>query len=417
MKDVTPEQGCSCDCAASGGLSLNKAMELSERLAAPVPEVEDIALSQASGRVLARSVCAVFPVPRFDNSAMDGFALSSSALTEAGPWDLRVTGRVAAGSSAAPVASGDAVRIFTGAPLPKGTDTVVMQENVALAGHHIRILQRPQHGAHVRRRGEEMAQGAEILPSECRMTARAVAAAASGGVERVTVRRRVRVALLNSGDEVRPAGTPLSDAQIPDVNGPMLAALLSRPATELVIHAQLPDTLDAHLEALARVSAVADLVVTTGGVSVGAEDHMRAAAALLDARIDIPSVAVKPGKPVVIGQIGAACWLGLPGNPMSAYVTCSLLGVPLLDALCGAPSVRRFHRMRVLNAIRHQPGRTEVRPAVLDAMGCAVTIGGPVHSGRMTPLVGADGFALIPATAETLKPGDTVDFLPFNEGI
>lgn len=417
MKDMTAERDCGCGCTASGSLGLNEAMALSARLAAPVPEVEEITLSQASGRVLARAVSSAFPVPRFDNSAMDGFALSCSALEGAGPWELPLAGRVAAGASGAPVAFGNAVRIFTGAPLPNGTDTVVMQEHVVLIGDHVQINQRPAKGAHVRRRGEEMAHGAEILPIGCRMTPRAIAVAASGGVGRVTVRRRVRVALLNSGDEVRPAGATLSDAQIPDVNGPMLAALLSRPDTDLVMHRHVPDTLDAHLEALAQASNVADLVVTTGGVSAGAEDHMRAAAALLDARIDIPSVAIKPGKPVVVGQIGAALWLGLPGNPMSAYVTVALLGLRLLDALCGAPNAQRLHRVHVLNPVRHQPGRSEVRPAVLDATGCSVTIGGPVHSGRMTPMVLADGCVLIPAAAEALSPGDMVDFLPFNQGI
>ncbi|MDV4169618.1 molybdopterin molybdotransferase MoeA [Rhodovulum sp. FJ3] len=417
MKDMTAEQDCRCGCTASESLDLKDAMALSARLAEPVPEVEDIALSKAAGRILAQPVCSAFPVPRFDNSAMDGFALSSSALEGAGPWELRVTGRVAAGFSGAPVASGDAVRIFTGAPLPKGTDTVVMQEHVVLVSDRVQINRRPVKGAHVRRQGEEVTQGAEILPIGCRMTPRAIAVAASGGVGRVTVRRRVRVALLNSGDEVQPAGEPLSDAQIPDVNGPMLAALLSRPDTDLVMHRHVPDTLDAHLETLAQASAVADLVVTTGGVSVGVEDHMRAAAALLDGRIDIPSVALKPGKPVEVGQIGAARWLGLPGNPMSAFVTVTLLGLPLLDALCGTPGAQRLHRVRVLNTVRHQPGRSEVRPAVLDATGCSVTIGGPVHSGRMTPIVLADGCVLIPADAEALSPGDMVDFLPFNQRI
>ena len=406
-----------CGCGAGTAMPLDQAMIAAGQLARPVSGFETLPLGKSNGRVLAQPVLAAGNVPLFAASAMDGFAIRAQGLKEAGRWRLAISQRIVAGESAGPLLPGTAARIFTGAPIPMGADTVVMQENATYDDQTVTLHNLPPVGSNIRHEGEEITAGQEVLAAGTQMTARAMALAASAGIDRVCVRRQVRVALLTTGDEVRPAGSALSVGQINDVNTPMLSALLTQHGAQLVMQEHVADTLAAHMAALTTALAHADLIITSGGVSVGEEDHMRAAVQAMGARVTVPSVALKPGKPVTLGHIGDACWIGLPGNPMSAFVTFFLLGLPVLSGLSGA-ALRDFRQnLRAANTIVRSSGRAEVRPASLDRRTMTVTIGGTVHSGRMSPLLEADGCGLIPADVTTLPTGAPGAFIPCPQGV
>ncbi|KPP91378.1 MAG: molybdopterin molybdotransferase [Rhodobacteraceae bacterium HLUCCA08] len=416
------DAGCGCDAPARRGdtISLDQALRRIAGQVLCVDGVERVDLAQASGRVLAAPIRALADMPRFDHAAVDGYALRWSDLTGAGPWTLAVALRCAAGDGGhTALPPGACARILTGAPVPQGADCVVMQEAVARGPDGIVLRARPDPGANIRRRAEEYSRGADIVPPGLRIGPRGIAAAASAGHGDLVVRRRLRLALLVSGAEIAPPGAPRPGrAGIWDVNTPMLRAALARPDLDLRIVDHLPDDIAATRQALGRAAQDCDLVVTTGGVSVGEEDHLRAAVRDLGGREIFAGVAIKPGKPVAFGRLGGALWLGLPGNPQSAFVTWALFGEPILAGLSGcAGADRPGHRARLSHPVRRRPGRCELRPARVvgwDATGRArVEAAAPVRSGQVGLLALSDGLVVLPARDGDLAAGALVDFLPF----
>ena len=330
----TPACGCDARDMLSGLLSMDEALKRIDALARPVRETEALPLAAAHGRVLAEPVRAAEANPRFDNAAMDGYAICSAALTGAPPWRLPVEGRVSAGDSPAALAAADsAVRIFTGAPIPRGADAVVMQEHVRPAGDHILLGARPAPGSHIRKAGEEMQAGDAVLPAGRRLGSPDIAALAAAGCAAPRLRRRIRAGLIVTGNEVAPEAP--APGRIADVNGPMIAAELGRADVDLAGAFHAGDDPEALKDALRRLAGWADLVITTGGVSVGDADLVKPALAALGGQIAFEGVALKPGKPVSAGRLGNALWLGLPGNPVSAFVTWRLFGARLLARLSG----------------------------------------------------------------------------------
>ncbi|REC55162.1 molybdopterin molybdenumtransferase MoeA [Rhodosalinus sediminis] len=416
--------GCGCDAGEGAGaaISLDAALERIAAHAAPVAGTEALSPAAAAGRILARPVAARAAAPPFDNAAMDGYAVATRALSGEGPWWLAVTDRVTAGQGApAPLPGAMAARIFTGAPIPPGADAVVMQEHVHREGDAIRIDARPAPGLNLRRAGEDMAAGQLVLDAGRRLGPREIAAAAAAGADRLHVRRPLRVALMVTGDEVQPAGVArAAAAAIPDVNTPMLAAALAGPAVELVAVAHGGDDRAALTRRIADLAARADLVVTTGGLSVGEADHVAPALAALGAEVCFAGVAIKPGKPVAFGRLGAATWLGLPGNPLAAFVSWHLFGRALLRRLAGQthPVPARRHVVTA-TAIHRTPGRCEIRPAAIagcDAEGREIVrFEASTQSGRVAGLPGADGLMFLPAEADHLPAGALVEFEPFAE--
>lgn len=420
----TPACGCDARDMLSGLLPIDQALARIDAAARPVAETETRPLAQALGRVLAAPVHAADPSPRFDAAAMDGYALSTRALKGDDNWRLRVEGRVAAGQTPSTAAvCGVATRIFTGAPIPSGADAVVMQEHVQREGDDILLHARPAPGSHIRRAGEEIQAGAMVLPAGRRLDSRGIAAAAAAGCAAPVLRRRLRVGLIVTGNEVAPdvAGDEVApdatgDGRIADVNGPMLAAELARPDIEMagVFHAG--DDMAALGAALARLAGRADLVITTGGVSVGDFDMVKPALTAQGGQILFEGVALKPGKPVSFGRLGNALWLGLPGNPVSAFVTWRLFGTRLLARLSGDATAPRRRHVVAGKPLPHKPGRCEARPARIagfDGMGREVIdCAAMTHSGRATSLDDADGLILIPADAEIIPQGGLVEFLP-----
>jgi len=413
--------GCGCDSRdmLHSLVSIDEALARIAAHTPPVGQTEAVPLGSAVGRILAQPVQARAAAPSFDNAAMDGYAVATSTFAGPGPWDLRVVARVAAGQAgAAPLAGGEAARIFTGAPVLDGADAVVMQEDVRREGEVIRLSRRPAPGQNIRRAGSDMVKGATVLDRGRRLGPREVAACAAAGAGLLCVRRRLRVALLVTGDEVRRAGEAREAAQIWDVNTPMLTASLTSAGVEIVASAHGADSLAGIVCQLEEMAAQADLVVTTGGISVGEEDHVRPAVMALGGELLFSGVAIKPGKPVSAGRIGPAFWLGLPGNPVSAFVTWQLFGMALVRALTGerggAPTQRH---VVTASAIRRKPGRCELRPATLvgfDAQGREIVrFDQATHSARVGLLALADGLMLLPADAESLPTGALVEFLPF----
>lgn len=383
-----------------------------------VGRTEAVSLADALGRVLAHPVRSRALAPAFDNAAMDGYALDTSTLIGAGPWDLRVVARLPAGQTpAAPLSGPTAARIFTGAPVPAGADAVVMQEAVLRTGETVRLFERPAPGLNIRRAGSDIAAGATVLDAGRKLGPRDIAACAAAGAGVLRVRRRVRAALLVTGDEVRRAGGARDAGQIWDINTPMLSALLELAGVEIVCAAHGDDDREGLARQLQELAASADFVVTTGGLSVGEEDHVKPALATLGGDIVFSGVAIKPGKPVSFGRIGSAFWLGLPGNPLSAYVTWALFGTAFVRGLTGETAQAQRRHVVTATTIRRKPGRCELRPATLagfDGQGREVVqFDDTTHSGRVAHLPSADGVIFLPADADVLPEGALVEFQPF----
>ncbi len=415
---------CGCDVEPKPGTlqSVDGALRLGLSLVEPVVEQERLSLDQVHGRVLAEAVRAHVSLPLFDNSAMDGYAIRLADLTGEGPWKLQVAGRVAAGDVAdCPVPAGSALRIFTGATIPPACDAVVIQELTELDGDTVEIRMRPERGANIRRAGEDLACGSELLQAGRRIGPRAATLLASAGWGEVAVRRRVKIAYFSTGSELRSPGSALEPGQIWNANRYHLAGALSLPWVEAIDLGSIPDMPDLLQQALEHAAGQADMVVTTGGVSAGDEDHMRAVLHAAGGEIHVSKVAMKPGKPLVIGRIGGALYLGLPGNPVSAFVTWHVIGIFLAQALAGmtqkGPS--RFFVRAGFDRTR-RPGRCEFLPARLgsyDDHGVrTVKIVTSQVSHRVALLAQADGLLLIPAEADRVAIGDMLEFLPFLDG-
>lgn len=427
MTVVEALEGPGCGCEAYD--HVQKLISIDAALAAigsTVPVVdgdEVVPLTKAHNRVLAAPVVARAMTPPFDNSAMDGYAVASSSLQGEGPWQFKVVGRITAGDASEAGHQdlvGQAVRLFTGAPMPKGADCVVMQEAVSRSGDEIRLTTAPKAGSHVRRAGEDMALGAQVLAPGCRLGAREIAACAAAGQGAVTVRRKIRIALLTTGDELIQAGSDLKQAQIWDVNAPMIAAAIPDAAFDIEIFSAAGDDPKELQATLAMLLAQSDLVVTCGGISVGEADFVKPSMQALGVESIFSGVALKPGKPVTFGRLNTTCWLGLPGNPVSAFVTWTLFGRHLLRQLTGEVSARSGRRHVVLGEdARHRPGRCELRPARLtgfDGMGREIAMfGETTHSARLTTLAEANGVIFLPGDCELIASGGLAEFLPFGD--
>ncbi|WP_135469002.1 molybdopterin molybdotransferase MoeA [Crenalkalicoccus roseus] len=414
-----PDAVPACCDDAPGLVPPEAARERLLRAARPVDGAETVRLDQAAGRVLAEPPRAATALPPFDQSAMDGYGLAAADLAP-GAAPPRLARRIAAGDAPGPaLAPGEAVRLLTGAALPEGVVAVVMEEHVALREGRVHARRLPRAGENIRRRGEDVAAGEALAAPGTRLDARHVALLAAAGVAAARVRRRVRVALLSNGNELRAAGAARSGAAVHDSNRPMLRALLAaRPEIACADLGLLPDEPDALAGALAGAAAGHDLILTTGGISGSDADHLPRAAVAAGGTAEVLKLRLKPGKPLAHGRIGGALWLGLPGNPLAALVTMLVLGRPLLARLAGAGAGGAAPlAARAGEGFRRKPGREEYLPAVVaghDEAGLPVLArAGQAGSARLAPLARADGLLWLPAGCERVAPGDPVRFHPF----
>lgn len=392
-------------------LTMDEALARLLDAAQGVSQSETLPAGEVLGRVLARPVIAASDVPPLDNSAMDGYALNTADWAE-GRW-LRVGQRIAAGTVGRPLGPGEAARIFTGAPIPTGANAVAMQEDCEARADAVLIKRSPVAGENIRRAGEDMAAGQEVLAAGERLDAARLGVAAAAGAPELTVYRRLRVAVFFTGDELVAPGQPLRPGQIYNANRATLTALLAGLGCEVRDLGQVPDDLEATVAMLERACQAADVVITSGGVSVGEEDHVKAAVERLG-RIDLWRVAMKPGKPLVYGRVGEADFLGLPGNPVSAFVVFCLFVRPFLLKRMGA-RVRPPLRFPVPAAFTwDKPGnRREFLRARLDAEGRAM-LHSNQSSGVLTSVAWADGLVDVDI-GRRVAPGDVIPFIPFSE--
>ncbi len=393
-------------------LSVDAARLRAIAAACPVAGQEVLTLDEAGGRVLAVPVMAAHALPPFDNSAMDGYALCLADLIGDGPWHVPVAERIAAGDSRRlTLTKGSVARIFTGAPVPLGTDAVVMQEHVSRAGDKVTLTERPRLGQNIRRRGEDAAQGNPALAAGLALTPPRLALLAGCGAVSVAVRPQVRVAILSTGNELAEPGHALGPGQIYNSNRVLLRATLSHlPWVALTDLGILPDDPASIRAAIRDAAQVHDVVISSGGVSAGEEDHILDALRAEAAELDVLKVAIRPGKPLTVGSLGRALYIGLPGNPYAAAITFSQIARPALRRVAGLmeepdiwlPAVAGFHYAR-------RTGRREYIPVAWDSRD---SMGRPVlqrlgqgASASLSPIARAKGIAVIPPDIEIVHPG------------
>lgn len=404
--------------ADPGLVSVEAARTQAAKLVDAPVGVEDVAFRSLRGRVSGEPAASPGPLPPFDHSAMDGYALADPSRLR-----HRLKARIAAGDAGGgALEPGEAARIFTGAPLPAGARAVVMQERVTRDGDEVVLAAPMREGANVRRRGEDVEPGETVVPPGVVLDARHLAILASAGIERMTVRRRVVVGLLSTGDELVEHGAALRPGRIHDANRPMLAAILDRPAYEVVDLGIAPDDHDALARLLVEAARRCDAIVASGATSVGDEDHLAASVAVAGGELALTKASVKPGKPIVAGRLGRTVLVGLPGNPFAALVGHILIGRVVLERLAGLPAPPLKPLTAVAAFDQRGPwARTEFAPAALagvDETGLPrIEKLGRGGSARLAPLIAADGLAVIPAGRNQVRPGDLVGFLPFEAAL
>ena len=397
-------------------LSYEQALEKLLAAVLPVEEVRHVPLNAATGRILAAAQRSTVAVPPLDNSAMDGYALRGADVPSAGVC-LPVSQRIPAGTVGTALQPGTAARIFTGAPIPAGADAVVMQERCEHGEGGVVINHVPRVGENIRRRGEDIDAGQEILPAGRKLRPQDIALAASAGLPELPVYRRVRVGVFFTGDELVQPGEPLPPGAIYNSNRYALRSLLEAFGCEVRDLGTVPDTLAATREALRKAAADNDLILTSGGVSVGEEDHVKPAVEA-EGRLEMWKIAIKPGKPLAFGQVdkaeGKAWFVGLPGNPVAAFVTFLTMVRPFLLRLQGAaewqprlinlPAAfdwsRPDARMEFLRVRRNEAGALELFPNQ--------------GSGVVTSLCWGSGLVFNPP-GQTIRNGDVVRYAPFSE--
>ncbi len=413
---LNPDQHCCPDWMSQSPLSKQEALDLLLARAHPISETETVPTDQALGRVLAAPVISAIQVPAWDNSAMDGYALRCADVA-AGPARLRVTQRIPAGSVGQPLPPGSAARIFTGSPIPPGADGVVIQERCERYGDWVQVPTGLALGANIRRAGEDIGSGTEIIAPGTRLRPQHLGLAASVGLEKLQVYRRLRVAMFASGDELVMPGTPLGPGQIYNSNRFILSGLLQGLGCEVVDLGTVPDTLSGTMDALARGADAADLILASGGVSVGEEDHVKPALEHLGT-LELWSIAIRPGKPFAFGQVAGTPFLGSPGNPVSLFVTALLFARPFLLRMQGVTGDLEPLSLKVRAGFEWpSPDRRREFVRARLERGADREWELKVHPSRSAGVLSsaawADGLAEIPE-GHTIARGDPVDYLPFS---
>ncbi|MES9854582.1 MAG: gephyrin-like molybdotransferase Glp [Candidatus Thiodiazotropha sp. L084R] len=406
-----------CDSHQPSLKPVDEALSYLLQQAVTITGIESVALDQALGRVLAEPVSSQVDVPPWDNSAMDGYALRSVDLS--GEADhLVIDQRIAAGSVGQPLAPGSVARIFTGAPIPPGADAVVIQEVCEEHGDRLLIKEKPLVGANIRRAGEDILQGEAVLKPGLRLAPQHLGLAASVGVDELVVYRKLKVALFSSGDELVMPGNSLGPGQIYNSNQFTLTGLVQQLGCEVIQMGIVEDTFEATCEALLQGAEEADLILASGGVSVGEEDHVKPAVESLGS-LELWKIASRPGKPLAFGHINATPFLGSPGNPVSLFVTFSIFTRPYIKSMQGVttgvqPIARKvvagFEKGDSDKRQEYARGRLEV-----DELGREVVrLFSNPSSGVLTSVAWANGLVVIPPLT-AIVPGDLVDFIPYSE--
>jgi molybdopterin molybdotransferase len=400
---------------------MDTALDLLLSHARPVTETEQVPLLGGLGRVLAEPLCSPIAVPPWDNSAMDGYAVRSADLANCGSDTairLRVTQRIPAGSVGRTLEPGTAARIFTGAPVPRGADAVVVQESCTVDGDWVQVPAGIRSGANIRLAGEDIEPGAAVIPVGTRLGPQHLGLAASVGVAELKVYRRLRVAIFSSGDELASPGEPLGPGQIYNSNRYTLAALVAALGCEVIDLGIVADTLEATSAALGDAAARSDLILASGGVSVGEEDHVKPAVERLGSLV-LWQIAMRPGKPLAFGHVAGIPFIGSPGNPVALFVTACMFARPFILTQQGVagPVRPRPLALRAGFDWPHPDKRRELHRARLE-QGPDGELEVHIHPSRSSAVLSsvtwANGLVVI-AEGQCIHRGDMISFIPFSE--
>lgn len=409
------------DCFAFGGplMSIDEAVGIIASRVTPVADLETVPVVEADGRVLAADIRAPLPLPPFTNSAVDGYAVRGADLALAGQQPFPVMGRIQAGAApGAPVLPGQAVRIFTGAPMPEGADTVFMQEDVQVddAGNVV-LPAGLKPGANVRPAGEDIRRDATVLTAGRRLRPQDVALTAALGLTQLEVRRRLRVAVFSTGNELVSPGEARGPAQLFDSNRVMLMAMLARLGCAVSDLGILRDERGSLAAALKQAASGHDLILTSGGVSTGEEDHVKASVESVGTLV-LWRMAIKPGRPVAMGIIGGTPFIGLPGNPVASFVTFAHVVRPAVLALAGAAQEQLMPTpVRAAFSYKKKIARREYVRVNLrkDSDGLYEAVKFPREgAGLLSSLVDTDGLAELGESVTAVEPGQTIGFLAYS---
>ena len=410
---------CGGDRAAQA-LTVEEALRRIEDDVQPVNGVEQLSLRSALGRVLAEDILSPIDVPSHTNSAVDGYALSNADLPAGETIKLRVIGTSWAGRPFnGQVRAGECARIMTGAALPAGADTVVMQEQVQLEGDTMRTAAKLKTGENVRAAGEDLARGQPALTAGKQLLPPELGLLASIGLAEVPVRRRLRVAFFSTGDELRSIGQPLAPGEIFDSNRYTLYGMLTRLGVDILDLGVVRDDRDATRRAFLDAAANADVIITSGGVSVGEADYVKETLEALG-EIGFWQISMKPGRPLAFGRVRDAIFFGLPGNPVSVMVTFYQFVEPALRRMMGQSDTRpaaATFKVRCVSRLHKRPGRTEFQRGILerDAAGeLVVRATGQQGSGILRSMSVGNCFIILPRDSASIEPGTLVDVQPFH---
>lgn len=407
-------------CDAPGLQPLQEAIDAILGSTKVISDVERLALNQASGRILAEDVHSAIAVPPNDNSAMDGYAMRAADIQSQGA-ELRLIGRSLAGNPfSGQVSAGTCVRVTTGAVIPEGADTVVMQEQTQPNGESVVINVSKPAGNSIRKAGEDISKGGGVAARGQRLTPALLALIASVGQPEVIVYRKPVITVMATGDELLPPGSPLTTGAIYESNRVALLSALSALPIDVIDGGILADDINVLTAAFNEARSTSDLVITSGGVSVGDADLVKD---VLAAQGDIGfwKVAIKPGKPFAFGHLGKALFCGLPGNPVSSYVTFQMLVMPLINKLMGTGQKQPLLlAATTTETLRKRPGRKDFQRGIfhVDENGTiSVRANGPQGSGIMSSVTGANCYILLEQEAGNVETGETVLIQPFSDAI
>jgi len=415
---MTDTSSCASYAPENRALSAAEARDRMLAEVAPISGREFVAVRSALGRILAADIIAPHDVPAHDNSAMDGYAVHFASLAAAGETRLAVVGSAFAGNAfSGLVGKGQAVRIMTGAVLPAGADTVVVQEVTRVEDGVVIVPAGQKLGQNTRRAGEDLARGAVALAAGKKVGAAELGLIASLGIAEVEVRRRLRVAFFSTGDELASLGAPLAPGQIYDSNRYTLHALLTQLGADIIDLGVVPDVPEALEATLKEAAQVADAIITTGGVSVGEADFVREILARLG-EVKFWKLNIKPGRPMAFGKVGKAWLFGLPGNPVAVMVSYTQFALDALLRLSGLDPLPERPLLSVLaaNAIRKQPGRREYLRGTVAAVDgrWQVKTTGNQGSGVLRSMSEANCFVVLPEDCAGVQPGDAVQVQLFD---
>ncbi len=399
-------------------LAVHDAQRIIERFVTPVEAIERVAIREALDRVLASDLISTIDVPAHDNSAMDGYAVRSVDLVNKGETALTIVGTATAGRPLdTSIGPGQAARIMTGAVMPPGTDTVVVQEIVRTEGQIVHIPAGQALGQNRRLRGEDLSRGKPAIAAGKRLTPADLGLIASLGVAEVPVRRRLRVAFFSTGDELRSIGEALGPGQVYDSNRYTLHGMLSRLGVEIIDMGVVPDDPQSLEDAMRIAGESADAVISSGGVSVGEADFTREVMAKLG-DVAFWTIGMRPGRPMAFGRVGKACYFGLPGNPVAVMVTFYFFAREALMRMMGATTIRLpYVRARSMSGIRKKPGRTEYQRGILEVGtdgSMQVRLTGGQGSGVLRSMSEANCIVVLHHDQDSVAAGEPVDCLAFD---